>query len=324
MLATFGSPHGGASILNNSHPITGIAQPWLGDGCKALSTASFNNAIDQYWLLANLINPSAIANFSSGICTGLEETVLPILISSIRHDSGLDYQEGAPYLDVIDSLAQIDTMEVVTFYGIEEEPVFWRVLHSMTNDLDTVRGVHILTTNPFAMNDDDGLPNDIRNLISHYKAEARDYENRRWTLFDRQRVFNKLRASQNRVAAHWLEGANMYWKRIIGARRDSVYANGYMCKCINGTPVWVSNPADCGTNDPMNICVTTPYIEHYVIDEPNDGVVTKSSQIAYPGARNWPMLNTNHMQERNCEQTKLRLNELFNGLHGDKFRLYEK
>lgn len=320
-LATFGTPHGGAPIINNSHPDTGMAQSWVTNGCRILTAVEINNLIDKYWLIATLINPKAVESFSNTLCYGFEDLVLPILISSIRKDAGTEYAAGSPYLPVIEDLARNtdSAMLVVTFYGVEQEPVLWRVLHSMTYDLDTVRGTHILATDPFAMNDDSGLPHEINKLISHYRAKARDYGSRSFDVFDRNRYYNRMKWQQNRNAVEWLETANMYWKRIIGARRDSTYANGYMCYCLSGTSYWTSDPRACS-----RYCTVVPYVRHMIIEEPSDGIVTVSSQRAYPGAPSFEMKNTNHMQERNCEETKNRLNELFDGLHGDAFRLYKR
>ena len=38
----------------------------------------------------------------------------------------------------------------------------------------------------------------------------------------------------------------------------------------------------------------------------------------------WEMINTNHMQMRNCDETRNRLNELFLGDYGTEFIISEK
>jgi len=56
----------------------------------------------------------------------------------------------------------------------------------------------------------------------------------------------------------------------------------------------------------------------------SNGVVPVSSQTGYPGALIAPkMVDCNHMQERNHAETKDRLNELFNGMYGEEFKLDE-
>jgi hypothetical protein len=60
-----------------------------------------------------------------------------------------------------------------------------------------------------------------------------------------------------------------------------------------------------------------PAFRHEVITEESDGIVTVSSQTAYPGAEvGAKMINTNHMQERNHSETRKRLIELYTGEYG--------
>ena len=67
-----------------------------------------------------------------------------------------------------------------------------------------------------------------------------------------------------------------------------------------------------------------PKIVNTLIDEENDGVVTVSSQTAYPNSIKVKMVETNHMQQRNSIETRNKLNELFEGRHGSEFKLDKK
>jgi hypothetical protein len=68
-----------------------------------------------------------------------------------------------------------------------------------------------------------------------------------------------------------------------------------------------------------------PSFVQHTIDKQNDGVVTAASQTAYPNAVEYvKMKDTNHMQERNCDETKNALNLLFEGEYGDQFYLNKK
>jgi hypothetical protein len=88
----------------------------------------------------------------------------------------------------------------------------------------------------------------------------------------------------------------------------------------------VSNPSQCiDANGNSNKCYTIPSFVQYIIEKENDGVVTAASQTAYPGAKKIiRMDDTNHMQERNCEETKRVLKKLFDGDYNDQFLLNEK
>jgi hypothetical protein len=74
-----------------------------------------------------------------------------------------------------------------------------------------------------------------------------------------------------------------------------------------------------------NKCYTIPSFVQGIVEKENDGVVTAAAQTAYPGAKKIiRMDDTNHMQERNCEETKRVLKKLFDGDYNDQFLLNEK
>lgn len=351
-LATFGSPHGGALIINSTQS-GGAVQQWINNGCKAIAQAEIRTFLNTKWWLDATISTNAVQSFSNSTCDGLNKIALPILVNAIRKPVGGDYAVGAQNLAKLDSMARQDTMKVVTFYGVEQEPVLWRTIHSMTYTKDSSITGNPLSSNPFGLNDDQELPRFVNNRINDYLAKksnqlskARSYRNAAAVAFWISPLSTialiqlsneaKRKAIIYREAANWLASSNTNWKRFIGARRDTSYAYGYHCECtiweeqFGNYGSWqtitnhVLNPADCNHPDARSCAVST-YILHTVIEEPNDGVVTKSSQIGYPGK--WDlkkMTNTNHMQERNCEETMKRLNELFDGAYGSNFRLDRK
>ena len=86
-------------------------------------------------------------------------------------------------------------MPVVTFYGIEEEPVLWRVLHSMTMTTDTTPSGYILDSNPFGLNGDDGqMADHVKNKIASYKAKSRYYTQMMGSFWQNFRVAQVLHA----------------------------------------------------------------------------------------------------------------------------------
>lgn len=352
-LATFGSPHQGAFICNST-VTNGEAQKWLIEGCKALTTAEFNTFKDSKWWLSALISSTAINSFTTSSCDGLGRTVLPTLLYRIRKPVGEDYKIGAPHLAKLDSFARIDSMPVVTFYGVEEEPVLWRVAHSLTNTTsDTTSSSSILFHNPFGLNDDDGMGRFVNQKIASYDAKKREKLgqvhnnlNASLTIFNLSFGLHPLsyylfcQAKERyreyhsyKVAEEWLVTANPVWKRLIGARRDTSFIDGYVCECMQWGPSGlqinssiIQNPSDCQQNNLSSNCTLHPRIRHQITEEESDGVVIKSSQRNYPGWKfgDKKMTNTNHMQERNCTETMLRLNELFNGDYGPEFKLGRK
>lgn len=347
-LATFGSPHRGA-LIANSTVSNGPAQEWLTKGCAALSHAEIVTFKNTIWWLDLLISNQAVADITSSSCDGLGKTVLPTLIHKLRKPTAENYRIGSPTLAMLDSFAQLDTIPVVTFYGIEQEPVMWRVVHSLSRTTDTTSSGSILYANPFGLNNDDGLPTYVNQTISGYDAlyrarknEARQLRNTALsfstTPFNLSAILTGFliaskkdeEAEVYQKAQLWLTTANPTWKRLIGARRDTSYIEDYHCECFEWTPngiqyshSFVQNPSDCNQNNLSNNCTVIPRIKHLVFDEPSDGVVTVSSQKGYPGRKvgEMEMLNTNHMQMRNCEETKKRLRELFNGDYGKQFKI---
>jgi hypothetical protein len=343
-IATFGTPHGGAQIINSSHKTTGAALPWIIEGCTRFIEAEVQNVLNEKWLIDALIPSSTLQNFAGQACDGfIGKMVLPVLINSIRKDAAADYAVGNPLLDTLAAVAAQDTLPVVVFYGVEQEPVLWRLLHTMTYTTDTSLSGSIIKNDPFGLNDDDELPAEINAKIYDYKGQEAFYRNRAKDFNiaaaacilcgPAHIVLGQIAKSANRKAdvyknAHlWLGNANLVWKRLIGARVDTVYTNGYECYCNDQLlPNLVPTPAQCvDVNGNSNKCYTIPSIVQHTIEKQNDGVVPVWSQIAYPNAIIAPvMTNTNHMQERNCDKTKDALNLLFSGQLNAQFHLNEK
>lgn len=341
-IATFGTPHGGAKIINSTVQ-NGDVQRWINEGCKATAAATIRTFVNSKWWLDLLVSPSLSASLSSIACDGMDKTVLPILVNSIRKPVGSDYAIGAPNLAKLDSMAQIDTLKVVTFYGEEQEPVFWRTVHSMTFSKDTSIAGNILSTDPFGLNEDQELVDLINNKISNYSLMENFYSDIQDNIKSHllySILFNVLfddnlfedRIDEYHDARQWLSLANVNWKRFIGARRDTSFLDGYHCDCLidsGGTNGYVFKTYKVQTiqecnSIPARSRVIHPIIVHNIIDEPSDGVVTVKSQNAYPGALSVRMKNTNHMQQRNSLRTKECLIKLFQGRYGRKFKLDEK
>jgi hypothetical protein len=335
-MATFGAPHGGAQIINSIQQTNDGVNDWLQQGCTYLTDAEFQNAINkQHWLVRTFVSPAAISNLAQGGCDALSSTVFPLLIDGIRTPVGADIRVGAPVMNILDNTAVADTaFPVVVFYGVEQEPVLWRMVHTMTRDVDTSFSGNVTFAQPFGLNDDNGIPQDVNNLYNKYKGDAAYWSkiaaNRHgWTWLGwpyPDRYFNALEQEKKFTRAYtWLGSANGMWKRFIGARYDTTYQNGYYCYCENeAVPTWVSDPAYCNSQV-FNICYTLPNIVAHVTDIANDGVLTVKSQKAYPHTP-WkvPMNTSNHFQERRTEETKEALNKLFGGWYGNQFRLNEK
>lgn len=348
-LATFGSPHQGAKIVNSTES-NGEAQRWIAQGCHTLADSEIQTFVDTEWALDALLFPSKISSFTSKACDGLGNTVIPTMLYSVRKPTAQDYAIGAKPLAKLDSFARIDSMPVVTFYGVEKDPLIWRVAQSLTVTTDTVPSGNILYANPFGLNNDGAMAAFVSNKIASYEAHKikQEARARKYRILSQVPIFHgyykalffhiaaraDLKAIKYGSAKKWLENANPTWKRLIGVRKDSIYTSGYICECYLGYGQMhlsmVNDPLDCPPSSLQSgnshNCIITPIVSHITIDEQSDGVVPVSSQIGYPGRRYRAvrMDNTNHMQQRNSTETRDRLNELFNGNYGDEFKLDKK
>ncbi|NVK28908.1 MAG: hypothetical protein HWE14_12725 [Flavobacteriia bacterium] len=321
---TFNSPHGGAKIINATHPTNGDVQKWINRGCDAFLAAEVQQLVESKWWVDFLITPGVVQNFSSKVCDGLDGLVMPMLIDAIRKPVAADYAVGAPNLKILKQAAAQDNMRMVAIGGVEEEPVLWRVMHSMTYTKDTSLSGQILFNDPFGLDSDDELPQTITNLISLYRSKERFWNSR--TKGGYQLIYWNAKHKETiyREARQWLEGSNIWWKRFIGARTDSAYLDGYWCICLDSPqPFLVSNLNDCRGSSILP-CNAIPNYQWHHTEVPNDGVVTLSSQQAYPGATKILLDKVNHMQARNSRETMRTLNDLFDGKEGHEFKLQRK
>jgi hypothetical protein len=139
--------------------------------------------------------------------------------------------------------------------------------------------------------------------------------------------------------ANWWRNANNRFKAAVGAVETvGTFSTAYECDCTsydgNGYEggSWssvASTPQECysqgsydqGSGAYTNCYLGTPttIVTYSIVDVPSDGLVLASSASGYPGAATKEMIGSNHQQMRNDTNTKNRLNELYNGIHGDYF-----
>ena len=238
-------------------------------------------------------------------------TVLEALIDGIVRPVTADYRLGAPFLDSLNS--RTDTIPVVVLYGVEEEPVLWRTLYSLTLH-DSVN-----SHNPFNADYDDGFVQYVNAQISIYQA----LENAFRPMKSVSRTFRK--------AKEWLIYANVNWKKAIGARILVPVMEGYSCLCVNDlfpgsdNTVLVSSLADCVGDSPGEQCwLMGPSYNLEVLEKPNDGVVLAESAGTLDYANKVILLeHTNHQQMRNSTVTRRELNRLFGGSYYPDIRFFK-
>lgn len=170
-LVTFGTPHWGAAIINNSRQdMNNHMLPFLNDACEKLSKATVKNKIkNSFFTNLVLSNSGHLNTLITSACDGLSNTIIPLAFDNYYKRTTLDYAEHANFMEnPINGLEkQILNVPVVQFYGVETEPVLWRTLNSIQHI-----GEDQLTNSeiPFGYDNDDILPQKVNALSADFLA----------------------------------------------------------------------------------------------------------------------------------------------------------
>lgn len=178
-LVTFGTPHGGAEILNNCRPNLGRDKvpKFMKDACEALGSATLIPTINDNF--ATSLLPSAqMKKIIAGSCSFLSKSIIPIVIDNYYKPTTKDFYVSAPFLEgetingqYVEGLNQYTSkVPVVQFYGIEEQPILWRFMGS-TMDVENVQKDSSNNKLYFGFSNDDLLPKKVNDLIIEYSAK---------------------------------------------------------------------------------------------------------------------------------------------------------
>ena len=320
-IVTFGTPHAGAMILNNKDQFGLFAD----EACSALIAGPLEDSIQNNPIVDFFVSNESFQSIKDGLCQIMGEQIAPIMFKGQFREITDDYKVGAAALAELNS--HNADIPRVAFYGVEEEPVFYRTIYSLK-----VKTPNSFPT--FSADPDDELVDRFNNLLNKYRSKYEQYQSMVTLLeslglpcspFDWVTRFEfcsewdatywKLfrRKNEWRKGVYWLQNSNSKYKAIIGADR-SHWVNTYQCSC-NGSNFPSSQPS-CPPG-----CTLTGVSSFWQTEElPSDGVVLAESAGAYPGAISRIMLKSNHQQMRNDSNTKACLFELLEGHYGDFFR----
>lgn len=363
-LVTFGTPHQGAAILTNGLPVSlggrGQLGDFIGDFCIRVSDGPIQEKLqlsDQFlFRLVRLLNLDDNAiDLRDHICKTLADSILPhYILKDFTANITRDYMAHDDLYNqpnfLLNSLnLHQPGIPMVAFYGVEEEPVFWRQLGSITAKVHSYPA--------FQADPDQDFVNTYSQLQASYRAkqllfqkQADDYAAFTDIQSNPGFIFaaiivpvgvtlyliydSKRRRAQKVADAYYggykfLSNANDRWKGIIGARKTSLKRNGYLCDCEfveagYTTSTHVPNMWDCAigmvvTPAGKRICQVYPFMQPHVEEYENDGVVLASSAKQLPGAlvnpalsdQDYRMEKTNHQQMRNSSETAKKLKRLF-------------
>lgn len=321
-IVTFNTSHGGAQILNNIDPKgANMLEPFLNNACNSLSEALVLDEIigQQYDIVLNIKSAGSVTQRA---CNFLGGSTLEAYIDDYLPGISDFYKVGSPDLADLNNYA-MPSVNKVAFYGVENQGQhFWRVLASDAYNQQNTPQV------AFGNNDDGKFVNQMQEAYNRYSARAYVWEEFansgspivfvNGTPFLNSTCVDIARSYKR--AKDWIYTSNRQWLFIIGALKQVDVTNGYECQCEgNGPfgiiePTIVDSPIECyQMSDQYYDC--TPFVNTYMEEqyEDSDGVVTVSSQTAFPGAITKKIIGCNHQEARNSFHTRNTLYQLFEG-----------
>lgn len=363
-LVTFGSPHQGAEILTNGLPRSlggdGQLGDFIGDFCIAITDGPMQEQLQLnnqfFFRLVRLLNLDDQAlNLRDEICRVLSDSILPHYIlkdytANITQDYLAHNSRNNQPNFLLSVLNQHQPgIPMVAFYGVEDEPVFWRQLGSIAQNVHSYPA--------FQADPDQSFVNAYAQTQINYRAKqllyqkkADDYASYAQTACNVFLILNPFTSATSTILClvfkskrdryqkvadaygkgnTFLKKANDRWKGIIGARKTLAVQNGYICECdyltagfTTSTPVqnvWECTAGIAMTSQGKRLCQLYPKTDLVIKEYENDGVVLASSAKQLPGALVNPALSdldyrmdhTNHQQMRNSSETARKLKRLF-------------
>jgi hypothetical protein len=336
-IATFGSPHQGAKIVNSRN--SGLINEFAQDACNAVLSTKAAELFAEKPIISFFLDLSNLTVRIDNLCTTAPDAVLPFALSKFFSGVSNGYAIGAQELDELNSYPS--NVHQASFYGVEfakphEDPtdnsftskqLLWRTLGSPPDEVSNAP--------VFSANEDQNLVDWANILMAEYQAnyefhaqkaeELGDYCD--WWMWAWQPLYCALHDhdlthhSQLRNTFHnawrWSQGVDRQWKIIIGAT-DIQDVGTYKCFCDNDptTPTGATTQSECLSNEDDH-CVWRWVSNLQEVVRPSDGVVVAGSASAW-GGNSMRLDYANHFQLRNSSQTKQALLSLFgNGGAGE-------
>jgi Predicted acetyltransferases and hydrolases with the alpha/beta hydrolase fold len=319
-VVTFGTPHGGARILNNKDQF----MPFADEACKALIAGPALEGIQGNPAVDFFVPNEVFESISNKLCNFLANDIAPITFKDQFQEITEDYKVGAAAIGELNG--HNSSLPRVALYGEETEPVFYRTMYHLK----------VKTPNQFPVfgaDEDQPLVDRFNQLLNKYQA---NYELNRarveylegagfpctpfqwWCCFpvcsiwDTEYWQKKDRRDAWREGYNWLNNSNNKYKGIIGAH-TTTWVNTYQCACNGYT--FPTNQPSC----PPGCTLSSAGGYWSVISKPSDGVALAESAMAYPGAQTENLPGSNHQQMRNDSNTKAKMLKLLGGGFGHYF-----
>ncbi len=351
-IATFGTPHQGARIINN---IDALKQ-YVANGLVILSKGPILEFMANNWYLNMAISANNLESLLDEFASTFPDQLIPIAMGDFLQEITNSYMEDSPELLDLNNFTSQTPM--IAFYGVEDDPVLWRFLYSMVNDINA--------QGPFNATYDAGFIDDVEinqlNAFMRYKkyqslADAANSDGNAWWQWLISPVFSGIEycwdnlldvddflgqgedtygnlADAYRDEANWWRTTNEKYEFFIGAKEINSYFHPVhvICRCEyfdQGTEMieWnfqnIAEPCE-SENSPTASCETLPIMITNFIERGSDGVVTDESAGTLPVQLNGlsvKLKGSNHEQMKNDNNTYNSLINLFYGNYGLNFTL---
>jgi hypothetical protein len=352
-LVTFGSPHGGAQVVNSRND--GLIGEMAEDACKAVLNAELALKLFKGKEIVSLFLD--LQNFTvtvDNLCDNVPD-VMPFVLGKLFTGASDGYAVGAGPLGELNGYSS--SIHKAAFFGAEyakpaEDPtdtrftskqLLWRTLGSPPEEVSNAP--------VFTANEDQARVDWANKLMVEYQAEYEDAveDVEGWNAAGipcnpfmwlthpvlcaiAEVTYNDDRERRDifHDAWRWSQGVDAQWKVIIGAK-ETLEVGG-TCECLSALcdedvispgevcdpilPPGISNAAECqayALANPAEVELCEWYTRYETFVRESDGVVTANSASGYDGTPTLRLDFANHFQLRNSEQTRDALLMLFGG-----------
>jgi hypothetical protein len=142
-IVTFGTPHQGTQIINN----VPIFLDFINNSCNVLTAGPLKEAWNGNWFLS-FFSTEGLENKIHSVCELVSSKIIPFMLNDYLTPITSDYSVGSEYLadlnqydSDMDELSEEGIFKVA-FYGAEEEPVVWRTVYSLLNNVNAEEAFH--------------------------------------------------------------------------------------------------------------------------------------------------------------------------------------
>ncbi len=268
-LVTFGTPHWGAQVLNNTRPELLNKVPYfMNEACEALSGPIIEGSIKNTFWTRLVLTPTLKDKIKDALCNTLSETIIPLALANYFKPTTRDYYVGSPFLNGKNDSNGIHTqglseyalkVPVVQFYGEEEQPILWKFLSSTRgmghDELDNA-------ASKYGYGQDDQMELVVKEKIDDYSAGRDAAMNEKIRLQNslygsfvsflsgtRKKVREMERLEKAYNSAYvWLSNANDYYlSELIGGRTSTAKVSS----CLVNETLFCKDTTNIGTAYPL-------------------------------------------------------------------------